>query len=135
MTHVPQAKRRGNARYHWRVEGPAGIPFEWDSIVTALEPNALLCWESTEAAVVRSVGQVRFESVSPGVTRAHGRRHYLPPGAGVGHGIAKMFGADPKKEMDDDLLRFASLVEDGKATGRHGQVTVEEVEPEHARST
>jgi hypothetical protein len=26
----------------------------------------------------------------------------------VGHGIAKLLGSDPRKQMDDDLLRFKS---------------------------
>jgi hypothetical protein len=41
--------------------------------------------------------------------------------------------AHPKKQLDDDLLRFKSLIERGKATGAEGTVGKEEVAPESAR--
>jgi len=31
----------------------------------------------------------------------------------VGHAIASLFGADPKSEMDDDLMRMKSFIETG----------------------
>jgi uncharacterized membrane protein len=43
---------------------------------------------------------------------------YTPPAGALGHVFARLLGADPKKQMDDDLLRFKSLLETGKATGR-----------------
>ena len=42
------------------------------------------------------------------------RLSYNPPAGAVGHAIAKAFGADPKSEMDEDLLRMKSLLETGK---------------------
>ena len=42
------------------------------------------------------------------------RLSYNPPAGAVGHAIAKAFGADPKSEMDQDLLRMKSLLETGK---------------------
>ena len=30
-----------------------------------------------------------------------------------GHAVATMFGADPKSEMDDDLMRMKSFIETG----------------------
>jgi uncharacterized membrane protein len=47
---------------------------------------------------------------------------YRPPAGALGHTIAKLFGADPKREMDDDLLRLKSLLERGQATGTNGRV-------------
>jgi uncharacterized membrane protein len=34
----------------------------------------------------------------------------------VGHVVAKLFGADPKSEMDEDFLRLKSTLESGRAT-------------------
>jgi uncharacterized membrane protein len=33
---------------------------------------------------------------------------------GVGHIVAALFGADPKSEMDADLVRMKTFVETGK---------------------
>ena len=41
--------------------------------------------------------------------------------AAVGHAAAVMFGADPRQQIDDDLLRFKSFMETGKTTGREGE--------------
>jgi uncharacterized membrane protein len=127
MRHVREVKKVGEGRYRWRVDGPGGVPFEWEGTITQLLPNRLLAWKSTTGAAVRNAGSVRFEAESPEMTRLHVRLSYNPPAGAVGHFIAKLFGADPKKELDDDLLRFVSLVEEGKATGREGQVTAEQV--------
>jgi len=41
------------------------------------------------------------------------RLSYYPPAGAVGHAIASLFGADPKSEMDDDLMRMKSFIETG----------------------
>ena len=38
-----------------------------------------------------------------------------------------MFGADPKSAMDEDLVRFQSLLERGKTTAHRHEVRAEEV--------
>jgi len=44
---------------------------------------------------------------------------YRPPAGVLGHYVASLFGADPKSEMDDDMVRLKSLIEIGK-TRAHG---------------
>ncbi len=43
------------------------------------------------------------------------RLSYNPPAGPIGHAIAKAFGADPKSEMDQDLMRLKTLLETGNA--------------------
>ena len=38
---------------------------------------------------------------------------YNPPAGALGHAVAELFGADPKHEMDDDLMRMKSFIETG----------------------
>jgi uncharacterized membrane protein len=45
----------------------------------------------------------------------------------MGHLVAKLFGADPKHALDDDLGRLKSLLELGKTTAHHQGVTAEEL--------
>jgi hypothetical protein len=50
---------------------------------------------------------------------------YCPPAGLFGHAVAWVFGADPKTEMDEDLVRLKSLLETGK-TRAHGVAIVGE---------
>ena len=45
---------------------------------------------------------------------------YCPPAGILGHTVARLFGADPKSEIDDDMVRLKSLLEVGK-TRAHGE--------------
>jgi len=38
---------------------------------------------------------------------------YRPLGGAIGHALAKLFGSDPKSEMDADLLRMKTFIEKG----------------------
>lgn len=130
MSHVKEVRKIGddvNQRFHWRVEGPLGIPAEWEAILTRVEPNRLLAWKSIEGSMVENAGSLRFEEEPDGTTRLTIHLSYNPPAGAVGHVIAKLFGRDPKKLLDDDLLRFQSLIEVGKATGSEGQVRSDQV--------
>ena len=113
MSHVREVRYQGGDRYHWVVDGPAGAPVEWDSELLNVVENREMTWRSLEGSAVRNTGRVRFEE-DEGGTRVHVLIRYEPPGGLVGHAVAKVFGADPASEMDDDLVKLKSLVETGK---------------------
>jgi uncharacterized membrane protein len=98
----------------WVVAGPAGVPVQWDARIVELEPNALLRWRSTAGSAVKHEGCVRFEGSRVG-TRVTVQLRYVPPGGAFGHAVASLFGADPKSEMDADLMRMKSMIETGRA--------------------
>jgi uncharacterized membrane protein len=52
---------------------------------------------------------------------------YTPPAGAIGHAVAALFGADPKRAMDEDMVRLKSILEDGKTTAQGQPVHVEEV--------
>jgi uncharacterized membrane protein len=113
MHHVQHVHMHPDGRSRWIVAGPAGITLEWDAMTTRLEPNRLLAWRTVSNAAVRHAGSIRFEPHNGG-TRLEIRLTYSPPGGALGHGLARLFGADPKTELDDDLLRLKSFLETGK---------------------
>ncbi|MCI0458181.1 MAG: SRPBCC family protein [Gemmataceae bacterium] len=115
MTHVREVRDLGDGRSRWTVEGPAGIPVHWDAVATQQIPNRLLAWESVPGSPVAHAGVVHFQPNSDGSTRVHIRLSYVPPAGVLGHAVAALFGADPKREMDDDLLRMKSFLETGIA--------------------
>jgi uncharacterized membrane protein len=126
MKHVREVVPRGQGRWRWSVDGPAGVPISWDAEITQCIPNKLIAWRSVEGSIVRTAGIVRFDPERRG-TRIDIRLSYNPPGGAIGHAFASLFGANPKKELDDDMLRLKSLIEVGKATGRKETVTREEM--------
>jgi uncharacterized membrane protein len=120
MNHVRDVRRGEGGRSRWTVEGPAGVPIEWETTETARKANRLLAWKTLDGAPVAHAGTVHFEATRDGGTRIHVTLSYNPPGGALGHGVAALLGQDPKRQMDDDLVRFKSLLEDGR-TRAHGQ--------------
>lgn len=114
MSKVRDVHIAGN-RSHWVVRGPAGVDVEWTSEVVRSEPNALIEWRSTADSEVKHAGEVRFAPTDDGRTRINIRMCYQPPAGALGHALAAILGADPKTEMDADLMRMKSMIETGRA--------------------
>nr|MDQ3820235.1 hypothetical protein [Acidobacteriota bacterium] len=56
-------------------------------------------------------GEVTFEKAGRGKTAMHVALSYKPPAGHLGALVAKLFGNDPDKEIDEELKRFAHLAE------------------------
>jgi uncharacterized membrane protein len=130
MAHLREVRDLGDGRSRWVAEGPAGTPVSWDAVITRFEPNRLLAWRSEPGSAIPNAGILRFEPTRDDKTRLTMRFSYNPPGGMLGHFAAKLFGADAKSAMDDDLARLKSLIEEGKtsAPGKE-QTAFQEVEP------
>ncbi len=130
MAHVREVHDLGNGRSHWEVAGPAGTTVRWDAEITRLEPNRVLAWKTIGGPLVRHAGIVHF---TPGTQRSQATTtidlhlSYNPPGGALGHMVATLLGAGPKRALDEDLVRFKSLLEDGKASAPGKHVTREEL--------
>jgi uncharacterized membrane protein len=128
MSHVRAVERVGPDRYRWVAEGPARVPVTWEAEVTQREPNRAFAWRSADGAAIKNCGVVRFEEDGAG-TRLDIQMSYNPPAGVVGHLLAAIFGADPKHALDEDMVRFQSLLERGKTTAHHHEVRVSDLEP------
>jgi uncharacterized membrane protein len=113
MSNVREIRLREDGTSHWIVAGPAGIPVEWDAVTTRSVPHREIAWKTLPGATVEHAGIVRFEPTPEG-TRVHVRMSYNPPAGALGHAVAQLFGADPKSEMDADLMRMKTLIESRK---------------------
>lgn len=127
MTHLKEVRHLRNGRSHWIAAGPGGISIPWDAEVTEQKANERLAWKSLPGSAVRTAGVVHFDRITDNRTRVQIRMSYCPPGGLLGHSVAWLFGADPKSEMDDDLVRLKSLLETGKTHAHSAPVTREEV--------
>jgi uncharacterized membrane protein len=113
MTHVREVHVRGDGTSQWVVEGPAGRTISWEAVTTRLEPNRLIAWRTLPGSAVEHAGLLRFESTSGG-TRVLVTMSYTPPAGALGHAVARLFGADPKSELHDDLMRMKVFLETGR---------------------
>jgi len=127
MSHIREVKPLENGRSHWVADGPAGIPVQWDAVEIRREPNRLIAWRSEPGSVIVNAGTLQFSQMGER-TQVNVHLSYIPPGGAMGHWAAKLFGADPQKMMDEDLVRMKSLIEEGQtSTPNGGVVTRQEV--------
>ena len=113
MANVREVRDYGTGYSHWTVAGPAGISVEWDAELTDFVPHECIAWQSVEGSTVDNAGRIQFHENPDGTTRVDIRLSYNPPGGALGHLVAKLFGADPKSEMDADLARLKTALETG----------------------
>lgn len=114
MSHVQEVRDLGNGRSHWIVSGPAGTRAEWSAILTQSRRPEVLAWRSEPDSTVRNSGTIRFEPDGNG-TRVSVHMSYSPPAGVLGHALASLLGSDPKRQMDDDLMRMKAFIETGNA--------------------
>ena len=114
MSNVREVKDLGDGRSHWIVAGPAGVPVEWDAVITSYTPNEVLAWKTEPSSIVQHAGIIHFQPNPDGSTAVNIRLTYNPGAGGLGHVVASLFGADPKSEMDEDLVRMKTFIETGK---------------------
>lgn len=114
MSNVREIRKIGETRYHWVVAGPAGVSVEWDAEITKLVPNKLIEFKSLPGSGVEQIGTIHFTPITEGDTCVDIKLSYNPPAGAIGHLVARLFGADPKTEMDQDLMRMKSFIETGR---------------------
>jgi uncharacterized membrane protein len=124
MSHVIEVRDLGHRRSHWVVQGPAGTRLEWDAVLTEQSRPRRLAWRSEPGAEIPQSGSVTFEP-SRGGTMVTVRMSYTPPAGAIGHGLAMLLGADPERQMEEDLTRMKAFIERGSVAppnaGRHGK--------------
>lgn len=113
MRNVQSVRGYPDGRSHWVVAGPAGVLVEWDAETTAFRPNEVLAWRTIGDAAVTHSGVIRLRPADTG-TRLDIQMTYNPPAGAIGHGVAKLFGVDPKHELDADLMRLKTYLESGR---------------------
>jgi uncharacterized membrane protein len=114
MHNVKEVRDTNDGFSHWTVAGPAGMTVEWDAILTDLDINRRIAWESVAGSTVDNAGEVCFVENPDGSTRVDVRLSYNPPAGAIGHAVASLFGSDAKSEIDQDLLRMKTLIEQAR---------------------
>jgi uncharacterized membrane protein len=113
MTHVESVRVDDDTRSHWVVKAPAGQTVEWDAEIINDIPNELIAWK-TRHADIANAGSVRFRLAPGGTsTEVTVNLEYDPPAGKVGQMVARAFGEDPNRQVEDDLRQFQQLMAAG----------------------
>lgn len=119
MPHVRSVEWLDGNRSYWVVNGPAGQPVEWEARVINDVPGRVLAWETVDEAPLRHAGSVQFDPTPDGrATQVKVTMRYRPPTGALGRAVAAIFGADPAKQVEDDLRRFKELMENRQEAAR-----------------
>jgi uncharacterized membrane protein len=114
MRNVRNVTGNSQGTTHWVINVAAGMTMEWDAECTEFIPNQQVAWRTLPGAIVEHAGSVRFEPTQDGGTRVDLKMSYNPPAGAIGHALASFLGADPKKKMDEDLMRMKTMLETGR---------------------
>jgi uncharacterized membrane protein len=121
MYHLESVHAIDERRSHWVTRGPGEQRVEWDSEITADQPNELIAWHSLPGGDVDNSGVVRFEPRPGGRgTIVRVELQYYPPGGVAGAAIAKVFNRSPEQQIYDDLRRLKQVVETGEVVRSDG---------------
>ena len=98
---------------HWKVEGPFGMPVEFDAEMTTDEPETRIGWNTRGEGTVSTSGQVTFTELGTNQTQINVIMNWTPPAGKVGEVVAKLT-ANPQSQLEEDLGRFKEMIEGGK---------------------
>jgi uncharacterized membrane protein len=114
MHHVESVENLGGGRSHWVVKGIAGTEREWDAELVTDTPNERIAWRTLgDDNIARHAGTVSFLSIGDSATEVRVEIEYDPPAGTLGTSIARLFGEDPARQIEEDLERFKRVLETG----------------------
>jgi uncharacterized membrane protein len=128
MTHLREVSVTAPNRSRWVATGPLGTPVEWEAEITEWVERERIGWRSVEGSETETAGEVGFEARPDGGTRITLRLSCAPPAGALGEAVAAFFGSHPKRQIDEDLLRFKSLLETGQTRAGQSRVRLEDVQ-------
>ncbi len=121
MEGVREIRQVDDTHTHWVAE-VAGVTREFDATITEQHPDERIAWKSAEGADVRNTGAVEFLR-APGDrgTEVRATIAYEPPAGQAGRLLAKLWGEEPARQIEEDLRRFKSMMETGEVPTTEGQ--------------
>ena len=132
MPHVKHLRNMGEGRLRWTLHVPGGKDLELEEVVTEIEPNRFIAWQSTDGSPISYQGRVRFEPEGEHRTMVDVWLTYSPPAGAVGHAAAALVGWDPKTQMEQSFVRIKSFLETGKLPHDVERALARETQPAQA---
>jgi len=110
MRNIQTVEPQPDGSTHWKLTGSLGMGIEWRAVATQLDQDRLLAWRTLDGSAVQHFGIARLDPEEEG-TRLQVDLWYRPPAGRLGHALEQLLGADPKSELDADLLRLKMYLE------------------------
>jgi uncharacterized membrane protein len=115
MSHLKSVAVLDEKRSHWVAKGPAGSEAEWDAEIINEVPNELIGWRSVDGSQINNAGSVHFtRTIANRGTEVKVILRYDPPGGVLGAIVAKLFGEDPARQVQEDLRTLKQILETGE---------------------
>lgn len=112
MTHLLDVDTTTDGQSRWIAKGPLGLHVQWEAEIINDQRNRLISWKSLPGSDVDTAGSVVFEDLTPNEgTRVRVELKYDPPAGKFGAAVAKLFGEDPQRQIEEDLQRFKEVME------------------------
>jgi uncharacterized membrane protein len=122
MSHLVSVRTIDDRRSHWTAKGPGGRNVEWEAEIINEIPGELIGWRSLEGSQVDNAGSVHFRDAGNGRgTEVRVLLQYNPPAGVLGATVAKLWGEEPGRQIQEDLRRFKSIMEAGELPSTEGQ--------------
>jgi uncharacterized protein YndB with AHSA1/START domain len=116
MSHIKEVRYTGRRYTRWTAEAPLGSSVEWEAETTHFEPDHRIAWRSVRGDV-ETEGEVIFQETEHGTTLMRVVLGYDPPAGRLGTLVARLFGTNPEEQLEEDLERFAEVVEARRRRG------------------
>jgi len=118
MSHLKSVTQTDNSRSHWVAKAPLGFKVEWDAEIITESVNELIGWRSLDGSDIDTAGSVHFNKVGNG-TEVRVAIKVDVPAVQLGTTLAKVFGASPERQLEQDLQRFKQLMEGNSSNQGH----------------
>ncbi len=119
MKNIREVRYTGRRFTKWAAEAPLGTEVEWEAETTHFQPDRRIAWRSVRGDV-DTEGEVVFEETHRGTTLVRVVLGYALPAGRLGEMVARLFGKNPERQLEDDLERLAAVIEGRRrrASGR-----------------
>lgn len=113
MSYLDKVEFIHDKHSRWTVKSPMGTKVSWDAEIINDVRNEVIGWRSLANAQVANAGSVRFREAPyrKGSTEVRVTLEYVAPGQKLGVAVAKWLGQNPEQQLQDDLERFKSYLE------------------------
>lgn len=132
MKNIKEVRYTGRRYTKWAAEAPLGTEVEWEAETTVFEPDHRIAWRSVRGDV-DTEGEVVFEETRRGTTLMRVVLGYALPAGRLGEMVARLFGKDPERQLEDDLVRFAAVAEGRRKRAGRDRDEIEREESERQR--
>lgn len=132
MKNIREVRYTGRRYTKWAAEAPLGTEVEWEAETTVFEPDHRIAWRSLRGDV-DTEGEVVFEETRRGTTLMRVVLGYALPAGRLGEMVARLFGKDPERQLEDDLERFAAVAEGRRKGAGRDRDGIEREESERQR--